>query len=181
MVLSIDKWVWLCIFAGMSKAFLLLGSNRGDRAATFKAAEVVMENAGIQIAQRSSLYETAPWGFEDDTPFLNQVLAVQTTLQPQELLTLLLAIEKDLGRTRSGQAGYSSRTIDLDILFFNDEVIATETLKVPHPRLHQRQFTLTPLAEIAPDLVHPVSQKSIKVLQVACTDQLPVKKLAHAL
>jgi len=127
-----------------------------------QALDYIEERIG-KIKQRSSVYESEPWGFETEHRFLNAVVVVETALSPEAVLREAHAIEDIMGRTRNGN-GYTSRTMDIDILFFNDDVINTPTLTVPHPRLHERRFVLLPLAEIMPDKVHPVLGKSIKDL-----------------
>jgi 2-amino-4-hydroxy-6-hydroxymethyldihydropteridine diphosphokinase len=141
--------------------FLALGSNMGNRFANLKAA---VNNLTPQMAvkNRSSVYETPPWGFTEQAPFLNQVVMVNTYLAPEALLSHLKRLETALGRTPGFQNG--PRLIDIDILFFDDLVMDTLRLEIPHPRLHERAFVLVPLAEIAPDLVHPVLHKPIHEL-----------------
>lgn len=145
-----------------------------------RSLEMISEKAGT-ILQRSAIYESEPWGFEDDTPFLNQVVEISTELSPALLLEQLLTIETRLGRIRpfdgcgcSVQEGYSSRNIDIDILFYGQKLVFTEQLMIPHPRLHERKFTLVPLHEIAPGFIHPLLKKTISVLLQECRDPLKV-------
>lgn len=117
------------------------------------------------LVERSSAYITEPWGFEADEWFLNELLVVETELEPDDLMDTLLAIERTLGRIRHPEkTGYSSRTVDLDILYYGDQIINTEKVTVPHPRLHLRKFALMPLCEIIPDFLHPVFNLSQKQL-----------------
>ncbi|TDE12466.1 2-amino-4-hydroxy-6-hydroxymethyldihydropteridine diphosphokinase [Dyadobacter psychrotolerans] len=148
--------------------YLLLGSNLGDRVQVMLSAAEMIQNEIGQIIRASSVYETAPWGVIDQPSFLNQVLAINTVLVSEEVLRLILSIEHELGRVRYERWG--ARVIDIDILFFQDLVVDSARLTIPHPRLHERRFTLTPLAEIAPDLVHPVLQKTISALLKDCQD-----------
>jgi 2-amino-4-hydroxy-6-hydroxymethyldihydropteridine diphosphokinase len=141
--------------------FLALGSNMGNRLANLKAA---IGNLTPQMAvkNRSSVYETPPWGFTDQARFLNQVVMARTYLEPQALLSHIKRLETALGRVPNFQNG--PRLIDIDILFFDDLVVDTPPLVIPHPRLHERAFVLVPLAEIAPDFVHPVLVRPIHKL-----------------
>lgn len=141
--------------------FLALGSNMGNRLANLKAA---ISNLTPQMAvkNRSSVYETPPWGFTEQARFLNQVVMVKTYLKPQALLDHLKRLETALGRVPNFQNG--PRLIDIDILFYDDLVLDTPPLVIPHPRLHDRAFVLVPLAEIAPDFVHPVLVRPIHKL-----------------
>lgn len=161
----------------MSKAYLLLGADIGDKKATFvKARQLIEERLGY-IVRESSLYESEAWGFESDTTFLNQVVELELSLQPFELLKGIQDIEKELGRIRSGSS-YESRTIDIDILFYDDMVVDdSPSLIIPHPHLHKRMFTLAPLSELIPDFYHPVLAKTISSLREECADNVPVKKL----
>lgn len=109
------------------------------------------------LVERSSAYITEPWGFEADEWFLNELLVVETDLEPDDLMDRLLEIETELGRVRHPEIpGYQSRTIDLDILYYGDRVIDTEKVTIPHPLLHLREFALKPLCEVIPDFIHPV-------------------------
>ena len=148
--------------------YLLLGANLNDRVQTLRrAADLIAERIG-HVVRQSGLYKTAPWGVTDQPAFLNQVLAVETTLEPEAVLIQTQGIEQELGRVRYEKWG--ARIIDVDILYYDGLVIHSETLTVPHPYLHQRRFTLVPLAEIAPDFVHPVLLKTTVELLTECAD-----------
>lgn len=138
------------------------------------AAAEIEQNIG-KILTRSSVYETEPWGVTDQPSFYNQVLKVATTLAPLPLLTATLAIEKEMGRIRAER--YGARIIDIDLLFFDNLVIETQQLTIPHPRIKERNFVLAPLAEIAPNMVHPVLQQTISEIWKAGKDTLGVKKV----
>jgi 2-amino-4-hydroxy-6-hydroxymethyldihydropteridine diphosphokinase len=159
----------------MIDVFLLLGSNLGDRHLFLKQA---IEQIGRDIApviKASSVYETQSWGKTDAPDYLNQVIMLQTSLSAQTILQKILNIENVLGRHREEKWG--SRTIDIDILFYGQEVINQPGLQVPHPELHKRRFTLEPLAEIAPEMVHPLLNKHILQVKTELKDNLIVKKL----
>lgn len=159
----------------MIDVFLLLGSNIGNRNVYLAdAADQISTQLG-KVIKYSAVYETQSWGTEDGPDYLNQVIQIRTDKAPEMILDLVLNIEKDLGRERKEK--YGSRTIDIDILFYGNQIIDLPELKVPHPELHRRRFTLTPLAEIAPDLMHPVMKKSILALSKQLKDDLIVKKL----
>ncbi len=157
-------------------AFILLGSNLGDREAIFESAIDMIEERCGSVVMMSSLYESEPWGFETENLFLNQAIGVETSLEPHDLLKELLQIEAELGRVRlENHVGYESRPIDLDVIYYDDLVIADEELIVPHPRLHQRRFVLTPLCDIAPDFIHPLFKESNRELLARCEDRLRVR------
>ena len=143
----------------MNKAVLLLGSNLGYGPLLFQQVISLIDKRLGKLEMQSTLYQSPPWGFEHENDFLNQVLILETDLAPEEILQTCLQIEVDLGRKRTTQ-GYEARTIDIDVLFVNDEVMETESLVLPHPRLHLRKFTLLPLVELLPDYVHPKLHKS---------------------
>ena len=157
----------------MNDVFLLLGSNMGDRFLYLsKAIEYI--DAAVPVIKISSIYETQSWGKTDEPDYLNQVILVQTSLSAQKILQRVLVIENLLGREREEKWG--SRTIDIDILFYGKEIITEPRLQIPHPELHKRRFTLEPLVEIAPDLIHPVFNKNILQLKSELKDELIVKK-----
>lgn len=143
--------------------FLSLGSNQGDRLYYLQQAVDLISDRMGDIYQISSVYETPAWGFQANH-FLNAVLWVKTPLDPTTVLEQAWQIEKQLGRTRKGQPGYRDRTLDIDLLFYEDQIIHNPTLQIPHPRLHLRNFVLVPLQEIAPDWIHPVFTKTITQL-----------------
>lgn len=162
----------------MERAYLLLGGNRGDRTGYQERALARIRETCGAIEARSSLYETEPWGFKDDTPFINQVVVVRTALSPQRLLGELKAVEHSLGRDRgSRDSRYESRVLDIDILFYGERCLETPELTLPHPRMHCRRFTLEPLNELAGDLVHPALDQRIDRLLRDCPDPLRVQKL----
>jgi 2-amino-4-hydroxy-6-hydroxymethyldihydropteridine diphosphokinase len=153
-------------------AYLLLGSNLGDRAALLGQARAQLAASGTIVAE-SGIYETAAWGREDQPAFLNQALAIRTNLAAGDLLVACQATEQAAGRERHEHWG--SRTLDVDILLFGAEIIVTPRLTVPHPRLAERRFALVPLAEIAGTLRHPQLAATIETLLAHCPDLLPVR------
>lgn len=140
--------------------YIGLGSNVGKREWNCERAVSILEEHGVSILKRSSLYETTPWGVEDQPDFINMVVEAEAALEPLELLNLLKEIESHMGRVQTYRWG--PRLIDLDILFYDDLVIDTPELKIPHPFIEKREFVLRPLLEIAPELRHPVTGKTIK-------------------
>jgi 2-amino-4-hydroxy-6-hydroxymethyldihydropteridine diphosphokinase len=154
----------------MSKlVYLSLGSNLGDRERNLEQAIDLLAEAGLRILRRSHIYETEPQDVRDQPWFLNLVVEAETDLFPKQLLARLQQIERQLGRKRSTPKG--PRTIDIDILLYGDSVIETDELVVPHPRLPERRFVLEPLAELAPDLRHPVTRRSIGELLAGLSSQ----------
>jgi 2-amino-4-hydroxy-6-hydroxymethyldihydropteridine diphosphokinase len=156
----------------MNKAYLLLGTNVGDRFMNLESAASQLGKRVGNVLLQSSIYATAPWGKTDQADFLNQVLLVETTLGPEKLMQEILSIEKDMGRIRTERN--APRIIDIDILFFNDEIINKPDLHIPHKEMHNRRFVLIPLLEIAPDLIHPGLNQSLKTLLADCKDNLSV-------
>jgi 2-amino-4-hydroxy-6-hydroxymethyldihydropteridine diphosphokinase len=145
--------------------YLALGSNLGDRLANLKQA-IASLTPQMEVKAKSQVYETPPWGFEDQPKFLNQVIKVKTYLEPEPLIKHLKRLEVALGRKESFPNG--PRLIDIDILFYDDRVLNTPSLVIPHPRLQERGFVLLPLMDIDPDLVHPVSKKSVREMAAMC-------------
>lgn len=165
------------IVVKLNQVYLSLGSNVGDRTAMLHEAITLLNRVG-EVNQISSVYETAAWGKTEQPAFLNLVLLMQTKLSAINFMQQLIAIETGMGRIRNEK--WEARMIDIDILFFNNEVINEKELQVPHPFLQQRKFVLEPLAEIAPRFVHPVLKLEVLQLLNNCTDNLPVNRLAHA-
>ncbi|MEH0155541.1 2-amino-4-hydroxy-6-hydroxymethyldihydropteridine diphosphokinase [Limibacter armeniacum] len=159
----------------LKTAYILLGGNLGDRMLMLDNAQKQIAKLAGEVVKVSGDYETAAWGVEDQPSFFNRVLAIQTDKEPMQLLETLQQIELDLGRERHVKWG--ARLIDIDILFYEDEVIDLPRLKVPHPFLHERRFTLVPLAEIAENYLHPVLKKSVSALLECCPDELEVQPL----
>ena len=161
----------------METCYILFGSNMGDKNGIFAQACLYINNRCGRIVKVSASYESEPWGFDAEEWFLNRVVVIETAMSPEDLLRELLDIERELGRERHPEVeGYTSRTADLDILYYGSRVICTETLMVPHPRLHLRRFALLPLCEVAPDLVHPVFRLTQTELLERCPDMLAVRK-----
>ena len=158
----------------MNTTYLLTGGNLGNREQNLaRARQLIIEQCGTIVAA-SSLYETAAWGNADQPAFLNQALAVNTLLNAKQLIRRILKIEKQLGRIREEK--YGPRIIDIDILLFNNEKHNYHFLKIPHPEMQNRRFALLPLAEITPEILHPVLNKTILQLLTHCPDELSVTK-----
>lgn len=157
----------------MSRCFLLLGTNLGDKSQNLLTAnEQIVSKIGNLISI-SSIYHTSAWGKEDQGDFLNQVLAINTSLTPSEVLSFCLNIEKEMGRVRFEKWG--ERLIDIDILYYDQQTIKEKNLIVPHQELQNRKFTLVPLIEIAPDFIHPIYNKTNQELLETCDDSLEVR------
>jgi len=157
------------------KAYILLGSNMGNRKQFLnKSIKLIAEHGG-SIVKESSIYETAAWGNTKQAAFLNKVIIIRTKFSPDDLMKTLLHIETGLGRIRTEK--YGPRTIDLDILFFDELVFHSSVVTLPHPALQDRRFVLVPLAELSPRKIHPVYQKTITRLLKECVDTLEVKKV----
>ena len=144
----------------MTRAYVGLGANLGDREATMRSA---IDLLGDEVVAVSTFRETDPVGYEDQPRFLNAAVALETALTPREVLDRLLAVERQLGRTRDGPR-YGPRTIDLDLLLYGEEIVDEPGLRVPHPRLHERRFVLEPLADLDPGLVIPRRGPLVTVL-----------------
>lgn len=152
-------------------AYLLMGGNIGDVPQSFEKAVQYLNDSDINTIRKSKIYQSEPWGFEADSIFYNQLLEVKTILNPFELLDELLRIELELGRVRKNSMEYTSRIIDLDILFYGEEIIKHQRLTIPHPRISERMFALKPLAELIPNYQHPELNKSIEALLAECKDE----------
>jgi 2-amino-4-hydroxy-6-hydroxymethyldihydropteridine diphosphokinase len=156
------------------QSYLGIGSNLGERGRNINTAVGMIGEKTGRVLISSSVYETEPWGFNSENKFLNIVIKLETKLVPSDLLDALLEIEKSMGRVRDKKQ-FSSRVIDIDILFYEDLVITYHNLKIPHPHIQERKFVLMPLVEIAPDFVHPVFRKSVKALLDTCIDDSAVR------
>ncbi len=149
----------------MAIVYLSLGSNKGDRIGYVQQATSLLGAIeGINIIRTSAFYETEPWNMTSDTWFVNAVVEIKTSLTAENLLYECQRIEKQLGREREKEDAYDDRTIDIDILFYNKDIIKDENLVIPHKYVHLRAFTLVPMLELAPDFIHPVLNKSISDL-----------------
>lgn len=149
----------------MANVYLGLGTNLGDKEQHLRDAVAVIEERIGKIISLSAFYATAPWGFSSENSFLNAAVGVETGLSPLEVLCETQAIERELGRTAKSVAGaYADRVIDIDLLLYADTVLAVEGLTLPHPLMTERRFVMEPLAEIAPDVVHPILRQTLKAL-----------------
>jgi 2-amino-4-hydroxy-6-hydroxymethyldihydropteridine diphosphokinase len=164
--------VFGCEMSEIGKAYILAGSNLGDRKANLRFALSALAKGGT-VLKISSFFETEPVGFLDQPWFLNMAIALETALPPSALLSLCQKIEESCGRVRTFPN--APRTLDLDILLYGHAVINEPDLIIPHPRLPERRFALEPLAQIAPDFIHPVLNRSIRSLLEICPDQSEVR------
>lgn len=156
----------------MHQVYLLLGSNLGDRNSILAEARNQIELRVGQIEKCSSIYQTEPWGIREQPEYLNQALEIRTELSAQAIAAICLDIEKRAGRIREEK--WQARKLDIDILFYDDEIIQARDLTIPHLQIQHRRFALLPMNEIAPDYIHPVLKKTIKELVNICTDNSEV-------
>lgn len=164
----------------MEKCYILFGSNMGDKDQIFAQACLLINNRCGRVVEVSSAYESEPWGFKAEEWFLNRVIVLETEMKPEPLLEALLEIERELGRVRHPEIqGYTSRTADLDILYYGNRIVLTDNLTIPHPRLHERRFALLPLCEVAPQLVHPAFNFTQTELLRRCHDFSEVRKIEN--
>jgi 2-amino-4-hydroxy-6-hydroxymethyldihydropteridine diphosphokinase len=159
----------------MNGIYFIIGGNLGDRLALIEECKQKIKKILGPILRSSSIYESESWGETNNPNYLNQVLFIESKFSAKEVLEKALEIEKELGRTRDKK--WESRLIDIDILFFNDEIIEEKNLKIPHPHLQNRKFVLVPLNEIASEFVHPVLKTTISNLLDNCSDNLKVSNL----
>jgi 2-amino-4-hydroxy-6-hydroxymethyldihydropteridine diphosphokinase len=155
-----------------------LDSKYGNPIQTFDVAKKTLEAKGVSILNVSSLYDTSPVGINDPNQprYTNAVMIVETEFPPHALLQILLDVEQDIGRTRSGKRN-EARAIDLDLIAYHDQIIESDYLTIPHPRMHERKFVLHPLQEISPDWCHPLLKKDIKSLMQTVKDSQDIRKI----
>jgi 2-amino-4-hydroxy-6-hydroxymethyldihydropteridine diphosphokinase len=158
----------------MNKTYLLLGSNMGNSQKQLSKSILLIEKQIGKLLRQSGLYSTAAWGNTNQPDFLNQVIMVETELSAIQTMQTILNIEKKMGRLRTVKN--APRIIDIDILFFNKEIIEREYLNIPHPQIQNRRFVLVPLNQLSPNLKHPVLKKTVHQLLIHCPDKLNVKK-----
>lgn len=161
----------------MTSVVILLGTNLGNRLLNLKKADLEISQRIGLVLMRSMIYQTKPWGNTEQDDFLNQVLVIDSSKKANEILAALLEIELEMGRKRTKQ--WEPRIIDLDILYFGDEIIETKDLKIPHPFIQERRFTLIPLAEILPAMIHPVFKQTNYDLLLQTTDHSSVIIYEH--
>jgi 2-amino-4-hydroxy-6-hydroxymethyldihydropteridine diphosphokinase len=162
----------------MSRIYLSLGSNLGHRQQNLDKAIALIGSRAGEVGRRSLYYESEPWGFSSENHFFNCCILVQTNMEPLALMDQLLEIEKEIGRERKGE-GYSDRLIDIDLLLYDTIQMDHPRLILPHPGMENRKFVLLPLAEIAPELIHPVTGISITRMLQRCPDRTEVIPVAH--
>ena len=160
----------------MSKVYFSIGSNKGNRSGLINEAIDKIDIIIGKVMLKSSIYETKSWGFNSNN-FYNICILVESELKPDLILNKILTIEKDMGRLKKIDQ-YSDRYIDIDILFFDNMIINSKSLEIPHPRIQLRKFVLTPMLELTPDLIHPILKKSIRQLEIECVDKDQPKKVS---
>lgn len=154
----------------MKQIFLGIGTNLGNREENLHAAMIRISETIGSIVSTSSVYETEPWGFKSTNMFLNMIVEIESSLSPYEILDSIKAIEKEQGRIRT-ESQYTSRIIDIDILFYGNRILETSDLMVPHPRLQSRKFVLLPMNELSSGFIHPVLMKDMKTLLLETSDE----------
>ena len=158
----------------MSKVYFSIGSNKGNRSGLINEAIDKIDIIIGKVVQKSSIYETKSWGFNSNN-FYNICILLESTLTPELILNKILTIEKDMGRLKTTDQ-YSDRCIDIDILFFDNRIVYSKSLEIPHPRIQLRKIVLTPMLELPTDLIHPILNKSIRQLELECDDKdQPIK------
>lgn len=167
--------MYICSFLGMKGIYLILGSNLGDKLAMLSMASALINQQAGPVVKSSLIYKTAAWGIEDQPEFYNQILEIETRLNPADLLKTILGIEIEIGRQRRQK--WHERIIDIDILYYHDIIIQSSELTLPHPYIKSRRFVLEPMAEIAPRFIHPVYGLTQQELLDTCTDALVVEPL----
>lgn len=160
----------------MSKVYFSIGSNKGNRSGLINEAIDKIDIIIGKVMLKSSIYDTKSWGFNSNN-FYNICILVESELTPDLILNKILTIEKDMGRLKKTDQ-YSDRFIDIDILFFDNMIINSKNLEIPHPRIQLRKFVLTPMLELTPDLIHPILKKSIRQLEIECVDKDQPKKVS---
>lgn len=159
----------------INTAYLLLGTNMGDRLENLNTAISYIENEVGKVFAKSGIYKTEAWGKTDQPSFLNQAIGVESNLQPLVMLKTILAIEQKMGRVRLEKWG--QRLIDIDMIFYGNEIISNQDLQLPHPEMHKRKFVLEPLNEIAENFIHPIFKQKVSSILINLTDELTVEKL----
>lgn len=159
----------------MSKVYLSLGTNIGQKQKNLFQSIEYIKSKKISICSTSNIYETEPWGYQTQEKFYNMCIEIQSTKSPFELLFFFKDVEKRMGREQRLSTLYEDRIIDIDILFFDNLVLETQQLTIPHNLLHKRNFVLAPLCEIAPDFIHPIFKKTIKELYNSSKDDTKIK------
>ncbi len=179
--LKMDLVPWpgeLQVMSESHHVYVILGANQGNARENFGLATKLLEQQVGPLVKKSALYESEPWGMDVEDMFYNQVLCLDSRLHPMKVIGVLLDIERTMGRVRK-LGVVESRSIDIDILFIDEMIISEPGLEVPHPRFHLRRFALQPMAEIAPDLIHPIFDISVRALLEKCTDPLHVIRLSE--